>query len=472
MARLFEDFDEDRHGRLDVERRSSYSVEVFYTPPMGKLKQYGLNTGSSTGWRVNMLSIDIKNQNFTIFPVYTIRRSEEFLKQKYKQIKRIALIGFDSLMVMPSTQEEVMEVLEELPSAFIKDYDYGLGLAKPYRFIVDAVEKLSSCTEIMISKEGETSIDVKQNSFHISFDDFESARKSINNIHDIALTAAQCVKEGTIHNLLAERVGQSKISVSTGRHPLRKKITSVCQGEESLSGENQEMILDVLTKNTKSIVESRPEKISKLRNDIELASLEILITRYEEMIGKKPDERCWQAFFNENPFILSLAFNYPIIKIQDQASVGGRRISGGGDTIADFIVKNSMSNNTSIIEIKTPQTKLLNKAPFRDGVYAPSGDLTGAINQVLDQKYQFERHITQIKENSSIDDIHSYSVHCCLIVGTMPSDEQIRKSFEQFRGNSKNVEIVTFDELLIKLKEFLEFLTSAESDLAPRLQSV
>lgn len=54
----------------------------------------------------------------------------------------------------------------------------------------------------------------------------------------------------------------------------------------------------------------------------------------------------------------------------------------------------------------------------------------------------------------------------------MPSDEQIRKSFEQFRGNFKNVEIVTFDELLRKLKEFLEFLTSAESDLAPRLQSV
>ena len=71
----------------------------------------------------------------------------------------IDLIDIESLEPVPSTEEDVIRVLEGLPSAFTKDYDYGLGLAKPYRFIVDAVEKLSDCTEIVISNEHETVID-------------------------------------------------------------------------------------------------------------------------------------------------------------------------------------------------------------------------------------------------------------------------------------------------------------------------
>ena len=52
---------------------------------------------------------------------------------------------------VPTSSDEVMELLEELPSGFTKDYDYGLGLAKNYRFIIEAVEELSDCTEIVIS---------------------------------------------------------------------------------------------------------------------------------------------------------------------------------------------------------------------------------------------------------------------------------------------------------------------------------
>ncbi len=53
---------------------------------------------------------------------------------------------------MPKGSDDVVEILEELPSGFIKDYDFGLGFLKEYRFIVDAVEELSSCTEIVISR--------------------------------------------------------------------------------------------------------------------------------------------------------------------------------------------------------------------------------------------------------------------------------------------------------------------------------
>jgi hypothetical protein len=156
-----------------------------------------------------------------------------------------------------------------------------------------------------------------------------------------------------------------------------------------------------------------------------------------------------------------MAFGYPVIKVRGQASVGGRKLSGDGEKITDFLVKNSLTNNTAIFEIKTPQTAILNRTPFRDGVFTPSTDLSGSVNQALDQKYQFQKQIAQIKDNTRLYDIESYAVHCCLVIGRTPDGDDQKKSFELFRRNSKDVEIVTFDELLEKLKQLGAFLRVA-----------
>ena len=90
------------------------------------------------------------------------------------------------------------------------------------------------------------------------------------------------------------------------------------------------------------------------------------------------------------------------------------------------------------------------------------------MTQTLDQRYQLESAIAQIKQNSRINDIESYSVHCCLIIGTTPDEEDFDriKSFELCRHNSKDVEIATFDELLEKLKQLWEFLSDTETETA------
>jgi Domain of unknown function (DUF4263) len=157
-----------------------------------------------------------------------------------------------------------------------------------------------------------------------------------------------------------------------------------------------------------------------------------------------------------------MAFGYPIIKVKDQASVGGRKLSGDGDKITDYLVKNSPTNNTARFEIKTPQTAILNTRQFREGVYTPSAELSGSINQALNQRYQFQKHIASIKDNSRLYDLESYAVHCCLIIGRTPEGDDQKKSFERFRRNSKDVEIVTFDELLEKLKQLRAFLATNE----------
>lgn len=97
----------------------------------------------------------------------------------------------------------------------------------------------------------------------------------------------------------------------------------------------------------------------------------------------------WQDFFNENPIILSMAFGYPVIKVRDQAPVGGRKLSGDNAKITDFLVKNSPTNSTAIFEIKTPQTARLSKTSFRAGIYTLSPaflDQSGAGSEVFSSR--------------------------------------------------------------------------------------
>ena len=289
-------------------------------------------------------------------------------------------------------------------------------------------------------------------------EDFEELRLELNKIDQHTQNAARSVKEAAAYNILAKRLGLPTKTAKTGRHPYRKLLTAAAEGKEPLSEDDQNAVLRVVSDHAKDIAEKHPDKLAKLQSDIELVTLENLIKCYKEMLCQTLDESYWQAFFTQNPFILNQAFGYPAIKVQGQASVGGRKFSGSGGKITDFLVKNSLTHNAAIIEIKTPQAQLLNKTPYREGVYTPSVALSGSINQVLDQKYQFEGQIAQIKNNSRIYDIESYSVHCCLIIGRVPSDEDQLKSFEFFRGNSKDVEIVTFDELLKRLEQLYDFL--------------
>ncbi|WP_295810968.1 Shedu immune nuclease family protein [uncultured Nitratireductor sp.] len=459
----------DPKGEIQIEELHPRCIEVWFIPEDDRLRAAGIDPKDREKHRVQLLLISAQDHFISIYPVNTLPTNPSFLEQKYNQVREITLDETDIWDLkldgeLPKTRDEILEVLHDFPSGFTKDPDYGLGLAKEYRFIVDAVEVLSSCTSIVITPKEKSHADEVAGFFYISSADFDEMRRKINSIATASQSAGRSVKDTTTHNYLAEKIGKPLVEVTAGRSPVRRMITAKATGEEVLPEDAQDAVIHALTKTAKSLGSEQTERLARLQSDIELVTLDALIERFEEMLGKKLDEAKWQEFFNANPFILNMAFGYPVIKVRDQASVGGRKLSGDGEKITDFLVKNSLTNNTAVFEIKTPQTPVLNKRPFREGVYTPSADLSGSINQALDQKYQFQKQVAQIKENTRLYDIESYAVHCCLVVGKTPEGEDQQKSFELFRRNSKDVELVTFDELLEKLKQLGAFLRTADRE--------
>ncbi len=499
MVRIYQERDELMHGKLMIEaHESSRQVEVYFVPPPILLAERGINPDDAESYKKKLIEVDSSSGRVSIYPINTTSQGDDFLKPKYKNIKKITLsdgtpvlsesgdeinlkggyvrsvtfgktqpidheIDEQAISSSPDSEEQIMKILESLPSAFTKDYDYGLGLAKPYRFIVEAIEDLTNCTEIEISEDCKTEADEEKGIFHINSSDFETIRKMLNATTRLGQVAGRTVKSTESYNFFAEKLCQKTITLNMGRHRFRKLFTSAIHNDKSnLSDAEQEELVDTVIRNVKSISDRKPERLIRLQNDLELVNLDSFIDQFRSMLDSNLVEPKWQKFFDMNPLVLSLAFGYPIIKIGQQASVGGRKLFGGGEKITDFLVKNKSTNNIALVEIKTPHSKLVDKE-FRTGVYSPSRVLSEGIVQALDQRFQLQREIFGIKDKSNIYDIETYFVQCCLVIGTIPEEDDAKKSFELIRANSKDIQIVTFDELLEKLVQLRELLAPSNS---------
>ncbi len=453
---------EERQGDIEIKVLKNNRYNGLYTPRAAMAEMAGLKLGVSA----KMLHLDLTKQSLTIYPLITWPDHEEFLLPKYKKIEGICFPIDDSTNEYykkknPLTSEDLLILLHEiLLPGFTLDPDYGLGIAREFKDVIDAVEAHSDCIEIRFSDIEKTTINSNKKTFILNIDDYNEAKKNIRSISSLGQKAAAEVKDGTIYNMLAEKLSKPLKTIAIGRSPVRHLITAAAQGKPPLTSGDQDSVITILKTHSKQIAEAKPEALAKLQDEIELVTLEVLIKKYEDKLKKSTLESEWQDFFDSNKFILTMAFGYPIVEILGQASVGGSQLIGGGSKFADFISRNSQTNNAAIFEIKTPGTPLLNKLPFRGKVYSVTKDFSGAIVQILDQKYQLGKHLPLLKSNDRDLVLEAYAVHCCLIIGTTPKGLDEQKSFELFRRNSREVEIITFDELLEKLKQLHTFLSS------------
>jgi len=113
-----------------------------------------------------------------MYPLNTLPTHPNFLGKKYNTIESISLEGYG--FTKPETVEDVLSLLEELPPGFIKDYEYGLGLLKDYRFVIDSIEELQEIKQLVISINHETK--QRGDIYTLNDGDFDSIRRGINRI--------------------------------------------------------------------------------------------------------------------------------------------------------------------------------------------------------------------------------------------------------------------------------------------------
>jgi hypothetical protein len=407
-----------------------------------------------------LLEADAKHDVVITHPLNTTATSREFLQPKYGLLRTVTFEGFS--LSDADDIDDVRDRLRNLSSGFVKDPFFGLGLNYELRFLIHPIEEIEGVTDLWL-RHGRTSglPAVNGNSYVLGAKMFDDARKAINRAHDKALRIAAEEKRAFAHNTLLTSIDAEKYpKMHRPYHndAILEAIGSSLARSVVLSAGDRRAVVSATKSAASSLRRTEPEALMELSREIEVVTLEDLLQRLKTMLGKKLKEGAWQAFFVDNPFVLRLAFRLPIMMFGDQVSVGGRKFSGAGDKISDFAVRAAASGNLTLVEIKTPETPLPDTTPYRRDLYPPSRELSGAVNQVLDQRYQLQKSITLLKDTSGIWNVESYAVQGLIIAGRTGDNEAQLKSLELFRNSLKSVVVITFDELVSKLEHLLEVL--------------
>lgn len=201
--------------------------------------------------------------------------------------------------------------------------------------------------------------------------------------------------------------------------------------------------------------------INKLRNlntVLGVASLKSLLRELTDNLLNN-DEEFWQTKLTENSYILSQVFAYPVIILKGKAYVGGKGIENTGGNVVDFLCANQLTRSALLIEIKTPVTKILG-TPYRGDIINASVDLTGAVLQLANYKNSLLMECQSLSANSS-EQFDVFDPPCLVIIGNAQqqlNNKLRQKSFELFRAGLRNVQVITFDELLKKLETLISIL--------------
>lgn len=176
---------------------------------------------------------------------------------------------------------------------------------------------------------------------------------------------------------------------------------------------------------------------------------------------KKPqmkDETAWQYFFKSNEWMFGYGLDYRFQGILQREFHASDSSASGKDTVvSDYLIGDKRF--TTFIELKLPTTKIFGTTQNRSKSWRLSNDLIDAYSQILEQKASGQIKIETTKElldefNNEISQ-HAYDFRTILIIGSWGEIESDNlgtksikeKTFELFRRDSRNVDIITYDEL-------------------------
>lgn len=404
----------------------------------------------------------VSERELTMFPLDANPSRHNFLEPKYDELTSITVLPEEGRSWwLPESLRDFEEMLKELPTGFARRAIYGLGLRWEYRLIPEAILELVGVTHLIIEPGEGAKAELP--AFRLGAERFTRIRKAIDTITGRAssrsLTARRLAAYNeTLHAALPDQFEHRYPPFKAGEI---YELVQLRGRASNRSAKDGIAAAQVVQEDAQKIASEEPSKLFELKAVIEQVTLAQLIGEFEAMLQKNLPEPKWQSFFKANPFILGLAFPYPVILFQDQASVGGTTIRGSGESIVDFLMAQQFTGNLAIVEIKRPSTALVEPKPYRGDLHAPHRDLTASMAQALDQRAVLLHHFAAKKSfDPTLADAHVSSVNCIVVVGTLPKDAAQVRSLDLFRHSSKDVAVVTFDELLAKLKELHRLMSA------------
>ena len=197
---------------------------------------------------------------------------------------------------------------------------------------------------------------------------------------------------------------------------------------------------------------------------------------FDEEASQYPrPEDVWQKFFESNPWILGVSLTGQLLtgwstEKLEQVVVGSS-ISGVGKRTDALLRTAGRIRSMVFAEFKTHRTRLLSEPFYRSGCWAPSKHLAGGVAQVQGTVnltvHDISDRITELApDGTEIPGEFTYLIkpRSFLVIGMLSEfigergghDMARFRSFELYRRNLVEPEVITFDELLARAEYLVE----------------
>ncbi len=403
----------------------------------------------------------VDDSDIHTYPININPGKPDFMCSKYGPLREISLTSSWFSFEDVNDLDTFTELLSELPTGFNRIGDLGLGFLYEYRSIPEQISEIEGIKRLVLTRGNRAQLD--GDTYVLGVKSFESIRKELDRITARGRREMQSQRSRHAHNALLSSVQPLKFPAKPEvllPGVLRRAIETEDQIDD-LPKADKHALIAAASSTLETVAQDSIPTVLRLGQTAQRVALEQLIIKFEKLLKAKHNESVWQNFFATNAFVLGLVFAFPAVLIAEQAHVGSKNIRGGGQSILDFMMANECSGSVAVIEIKTPATMLLEARPYRGALKGPSRDLAAAVAQVLQQRFHLVSDFSHI-QGEELENKDVASVHCILIAGTTAEGRDDRRSFELFRGALKDVSIVTFDELLAKLRAVANVLRQAD----------
>lgn len=348
---------------------------------------------------------------------------------------------------------------DPLPRGIIKDYRLGYGFTKVLSPILYQLDKVLKPTKLVVSAKGKTKLD--KGVLYLSYAELNKSYPKLESLLQRHVKEKESAAQKFLSPFFPKQFKNIKPVYVKGT--LYSIISDQLENDsKKVSREDFDSILGLTLKELKNQGVESKKVVLETREKIEKRFIEDAISDFKKLSQRKLNnnklEKDWEKFLIDNPWIISNLFATPVFFFQNQAYAGGKEIDNKNGKVTDFLYKNEFTDNIAIIELKTHKTDLLSAKPYRGkDVYSLSADLSGSVNQVLNQRQNLIHEFTTLRTKENW--FESYHPKCLVIVGSisgLPKDGL--KNFETFRNSLQGVEIITFDELFKKLEFFNDLI--------------
>jgi hypothetical protein len=213
------------------------------------------------------------------------------------------------------------------------------------------------------------------------------------------------------------------------------------------------------------LIDGNPDLATKLSLSQIQTNRQKALDEFQKSMEIEKNEQYWQAFFSDNSWIFGYGLKYKFLNlINDQPHYGGTNLTGKGAQKGDYLLNSEAEIKfTVLVEIKRSTTPIIStkkngdNVKYRNGAYLLSSELLGSVSQVqVNCKTWLRKSLDP--ENTDIlcrDNIFTVNPRGIIVIGNTSqfnNDREKIETFEIFRNELNNPEIITFDELFERAK--------------------